>query len=271
MRSLSHFVVCILVLSGMLAEPTLHAQGLIGFDKGQYEEFYFRVKQFNEFVDRFNFEKDYLGEEISEEQQKELSRELMLATLFDHEDPRFVADGEEFSQEYLDLITDFINDICTNNHFLDGSSENIYARAICDAEFRGKPIVFSIILQQEKAGNQALKWVMKDMEADFLNFLEEDSIMLRFLPPTSDELDFMELRRAMSDSTHLDGYASRDFVYSPLSVFFFLRYSGEVKINSITEVEYIVKDIPGYEFTIHDFNRSSRNSGWLIRKLIRSQ
>ncbi len=267
MKRFTSFSLLLALLLCMIPGSKLYAQGLIGFEEGQYENFYFRVKQFNEFADRFNFEKDHIGKEISEEQQSELSREVLLVTLFDQADPRFNKDNKEYSQVYLDLVSAFINDVCENDLYLDGNSENVYARAICDGTFRNKKTNFSIILQQERVGRDALKWVMKDMEAEFLDFLEEDSIMLRFLPPTSDELDFMELRRALSDSTHLDGYAARDFEYSPLSVFFYFRHSGEMKVESISEVEYIVRDIPGYEFTLHDFNRSSKNSGWLIKDL----
>lgn len=264
-------IVFLLLLLPALSGLEIHAQNIIGFEEGQYAEFYYRVKQFNEFADRFNFEKDFIGEEISEEQAAELKREVLLVTLFDQEDPRLDPESKEFSQEYLDLITEFINTVCQNDLMLDRNSENVYARAICDGTYHGKSKEFSIILQQERVGRDALKWVMKDMEADFLEFLEEDSIMLRFLPPTSDELDFMELRRALSDSTHLDGYADKNFEYSPLSVFFFLRYSGVLNIETVLEVEYIIRDIQGYEFTLHDFNRSSKNSGWLIRELVRSK
>lgn len=256
-----------LLLLPALSGPEIYAQNLIGLEEDQYAEFYYRVKQFNEFADRFNFEKDYIGKEIGAEEAADLKREVLLLTLFDREDPRLNPESKEFSREYLDLITDFINSVCENDLFLDRNSENIYARAICSGLYHGKRKEFSIILQQEHVGRDALKWVMKDIEADFLEFLEEDSIMLRFLPPTSDELDFMELRRALSDSTHLDGYADRNFEYSPLSVFFFLRYSGVLHVETVLEVEYIIRDIPGYEFTLHDFNRSSKNSGWLIREL----
>jgi len=269
MNRISKFVFFLLLLPA-LAGFEIHGQNLIGFEEGQYAEFYYRVKQFNEFADRFNYERDFIGKEISEEKQAGLSREVLLVTLFDQEDPRIKADSKEFSQDYLDLITEFITTVCENDLMLDRNSENVYARAICSGKYHGKSKEFSIILQQERVGRDALKWVMKDMEADFLEFLEEDSIMLRFLPPTSDELDFMELRRALSDSTHLDGYADRDFEYSPLSVFFFLRYSGILNIETVLDVEYIVRDIPGYEFTLHDFNRSSKNSGWLIQDLLRT-
>ena len=124
-------------------------------------------------------------------------------------------------------------------------------------------------MRQEKTSEEALKWVIFEVKADFLDFLVPDTIMLRFLPPTSDELDFLELRRALSDSTHLDSYAHQEFGCDPLSVFFFLIFSGELTFQHVQTVEYIVRDIPGNEFILHYYNRSSQNSGWMIRELKR--
>ncbi len=262
------FTYIFLIFSFLLSlsySPRLYAQNFSISGDINISDFNFRVKQFSEFVDRFNFETDHKGEPIGEE--SELTRELLLATLFDQKDPRLQDVNDASSTEYMNLVKNLINDVCDNELYINKHSENIYARSICSGKYHNKNVDFSIILQQEIVGRDMLKWVVRDLEADFLEFLEVDTIMLKFLPPSSDKLDFMELRRAFSDSLHLDGYSYRDYKYDALSVFYYLLYSGEVKLESILEVEYIIKDIPGYEMVLKDFNRPSNNSGWLIRDL----
>lgn len=267
MKPFSHIFLIFSFLLSLSYNPCLNAQNFSISGDINVNEFNFRVKQFSEFVDRFNFETDHKGEPINEDGSSGLTRKLLLATLFNQDDARFMAENDASSAEYMNLVKNFINEVCENELYLNKHSENIYARSVCSGKYHKKDIDFSIILQQERVGRDMLKWVVRDMEADFLEFLEVDTIMLKFLPPSSDKLDFMELRRAFSDSTHLDGYSYRDYKYDPLSVFYYLLYTGEVKLESILEIEYIIKDIPGYEMVLRDFNRHSNNSGWLIRDL----
>ena len=81
---------------------------------------------------------------------------------------------------------------------------------------------------------------------------------LCFLPPSSDELDFMELRRALNDKDYLYQYAHREYNYDPLSVFFYLVYHDQLEIESIREVTYLVCAIPGWKIKVSDFNRQSK-------------
>jgi hypothetical protein len=50
-------------------------------------------------------------------------------------------------------------------------------------------------------------------------------------------------------------------------VFFYLLNNNELKIETVPEVNYRILDIPGWDIELTDFNRNSKNSGWLISDL----
>lgn len=231
------------------------------------EAFKFRVKQLTEFIDLFNNNIDYTSRGISAEQGKNLKREVILLNLFDLNDTRLIKDSANYSKQYEELASAFIRQVSENELHLTKSSEEIFAQAKTAGTFKGKAVKFDILLQQELVGKNMLKWSIADVHADFLEFLQKDTLMLRFLPPSSDELDFKELTRALKDLPYLDQYAVRDYSYDPLSVFFYLINTGELKVEAILEVKYKLLEIPGWEIELSDFNRISKNSGWLISDL----
>ncbi len=88
--------------------------------------------------------------------------------------------------------------------------------------------------------------------------------MVRFIPPTSHETDFINLKRALEDTDHLQDYASRDYNPDHLTLFFYAIKTGAIKYEYVEEVTYHIIDIPGWYFKVKDFNRNELNSGWLI-------
>jgi hypothetical protein len=231
------------------------------------QNFKFRVKQLSEFIDRFNNTIDIKEAEASGNEIIIVSRQTAIANLFNQADSRLDRQSEFYSADYEKSVREFILNVSRDSLHLSKGSENIFASAKTLGAYKNKPVSFEIILNQERVGKDMLKWVISDIQSDFLNIFEIDTVQLRFLPPSSDKLDFMELRRAMNDKKHLDQYADRNYQYSPLSVFFYLVHHDELKIESVQEVKYILYDIPGWQITLSDFNRNEKNSGWLISDL----
>lgn len=257
--SLVFLFLCILAVS--------NGQGITDHSATNEEAFKFRVKQLNEFIDLFNNNVDFESRGISLKESQSISRETVISSLLNMSDPRLDQEGGEYSKEYEETAKEFISVVANNNFIISKSSEDIYALATTTGTFKKQAVKFNIILQQELVGKNMLKWVISNVDADFLEFLKDDTINLRFLPPSSDELDFIELRRALNDVDYLDQYAYRDYSYDPLSVFFYFLNNGDLKIETVPEVRYMLFDIPGWTIELSDFNRTSKNSGWLISNL----
>jgi hypothetical protein len=248
-----------LLLGLLFSSIELCSQELLPDASLKHEVYAAWVKQFDDFALRFNGEPEY----------DEISRRSAVASLFNHEDARTLKDSEGFSPEYVSLAKEFIYMVCHDTLGIDRNSEEIFAAAETRGLLENKEVRAKIILRQERVGKDMLKWVIQDIEADFLDFLLTDTTMLRFLPPSSGELDFKELQRAMKDVDYLHYYAHKNYEYNPLSVFFYLLNSGALKIESIQEVKYRIYDIPGWCIILKDFNRNSKNAGWLIDDLYR--
>ena len=112
-----------------------------------------------------------------------------------------------------------------------------------------------------------VKWVISSVKGEFFNFLKNDSTYVRFIPPSSNETDFMNLKRALEDVNYLQYYTSKDYKPDYLTLFYYMLNSDLVKFDYVEEVNYSIIDLPGWCFRVKEFNRNEMNSGWLISDL----
>ena len=226
-----------------------------------------RTKQFNEFLDRFNYKTTFKGDPVDSAFKSKLPRGKMISSLFDLKDKRTDPSAKEFSKEYIELKTRFVNEVTGKNAEVARYSGNIIAEARSRVVYKGSPKSMSIFLAQEVVGESRIKWVILDAKGDVFNFLKSDTTFIRFIPPSSNETDFMNLKRALEDVSFLQYYAAKDYHPDYLTLFFYLINSGAMKFEYVEEVLYHITDIPGWSMTIKEFNRNELNSGWLISDL----
>lgn len=223
----------------------------------EQDRFVARIKQFNEFVDRFNYEADF-NDEIPDSAFMALyPRERYMTHLFN----RDLLTGPN---NKASLISSFIADVCNNNRYLYKYSPSIIAAAKTRIIYEGREDYITIFLNQEIVGNDMVKWVILDVEGGVLDFMQTDTSYIRFISPSSNETNFINLRRALADSLHLQDYAYANYDYDQLSVFFYCIYKGIIKVRQVEKITYHISDIPGWCFSVEEFNRSGYNSGWLI-------
>jgi len=235
---------------------------------GSEENIYLaRVKQFNEFVDRFNYKTDFRGEPVDSLFKVRISREKMLNYLFDLDDKRIFQGNDSFSQDFIKRKSQFISETTSKNLTIYKYSENIVAEAKSRIIFNGKPCIISIFLNQEIVGNDKVKWIILDVKGDMFDFVKRDTTTIRFIPPGSNETDFMNLKRALRDEGYLHYYASENFKFDRLSAFIFGIQTGIIKFDYVEEITYHIFDIPGWCLLVKEFNRHEMNSGWLITDL----
>lgn len=248
----------------------LFSQILADPRKEREEIFLARIKQFNEFTDRFNLKTDFYGNPADSAYLMKMPRERMLAMLFDLKDPRIVKQGNEYSAEYVKLKESFISDVTSGNIILYKYSPGIIAEARSMVTYRGQPQKIRLFMVQEIVGRDMVKWVIHSAKGTLLDVFRTDTSMVRFIPPSSNETDFMNLKRALEDTDHLAAYARNDYVPDKLTLLFTLLRSGQLRFEYVEEVIYHVTAIPGWYMQVRDFNRTELNSGWLITDLRRN-
>jgi len=248
----------------------MFSQILVDRQKEREEIFTARVKQFNEFVDRFNLKTDFIGNPVDSEFVARMPRERMISMLFDLKDPRLGKSGTDYSDDYVEAKKSFIGEVVNKGFMLDKYSPGIIAEARSRVISKGGPAKISLFLIQETVGRSMVKWVLYSVRGDLLEIFRSDTSMIRFIPPSSNDTDFINLKRALDDTGYLHYYAHNDYEPDYLTLFFSMISSGQIKFEYVEEVIYHVIEIPGWYIKVKDFNRAELNSGWLITDLKRN-
>ena len=267
-KSAWRYIVPVILL--FLINYSLFSQNLTDSQRDRENIFIARIKQFNEFVDRFNHKSDFNGNPADSAFRVKMPRERMITLLFDLEDPRITPSGDEYSDNYVKLKETFAEHVVRNNILLDKYSHGIIAEATARVIYNGEPRKIRLFLVQEVSENSSEKWVLNDAKGDILNIFKTDTSMVRFIPPSSNETDFINLRRALEDTDHLNYYASKDYDPDFLTLFFYFIKAGIIKYEYVEEVIYHIIDIPGWYLKVKEFNRNELNSGWLITDIARN-
>jgi hypothetical protein len=226
-------------------------------------DFAFEVKTIDEFIERFNNDKSTLIRQHLEKKfpDKEFGRLDMLRTLFNYEDPLW-------SQE--DALA-FSNDVIRPGaeQLLDFYSGSWFAEADCRVTHKGNPKKVRITLQvvvSDRTG--AAKWVICGARASFLDFSNRIDPK-KFLNPISHATDFIGLKKAMDDHVFVRNYLSEDFRESHLNKYLAAVATGDIVFNQIESISYHFLAVPGWLFTVKEYQRPGKNAGWLIQSLSR--
>jgi len=226
-----------------------------------------RTKQFNEFLDRFNYKTTFTGEPVDSAFRSKIPRDKMVNALFDLKDKRTDPASKDYSKDYVELKNRFIGEVIGKNLQVTRYSGKIIAEARSQVVYKGSPKRISVFLAQEVVNESRIKWVILDVKGEMFSFLKSDTTFIRFIPPSSNETDFMNLKRALEDISYLQYYAGKDYEPDNLTLFFYLVNTGVLKFEYVDEVIYHITDLPGWCMKIREFNRNDLNSGWLISDL----
>ena len=242
----------------------LQSQVYIGNPFNEYQ-MKARVKQLDEFVSRFNYEKDIEGI-VVKNQQDTAKRKIYVASLFNKE---LVTNAKEnVLQVYYEFIETVINP--SKPVYLHFSDTNWTAQAICKAVFKGKPVQISLFLKTEKINDDEYKWVINSVKGEIFDLKPDKKNPGLMISPVDNELSFMSL-------ADIDGAAGRNIVnysyknYSAdkLSVFNTLIYNELLNIEYVQKIVYHFYQVSGFIFTVEHFERESNNAGWLISSIIK--
>lgn len=222
-------------------------------------ELQFKVKQIDEFFQRFNYDIDYKWERPQEKNNFTLRKKNM-QTLFNYD--------VFSSQEKKIEINDFIDYVIDNQIRISYEDSTWYAMAYADAVYNGKKCELQIKLKTERIKDVYYKWVIADVNSPIFSLLQEgpkDSISIS---PAEHGVsfislpEFFDLNKANIRALYANGYKS-----SNLPVFEFLLRNKMLKINMVRSVKYYF-ELPYAHFCVERIEKEkSYNQGWLINSL----
>jgi hypothetical protein len=225
----------------------------------------YEVKQLDQFIARFNLSENIYGDkypqEIIDSSQMHISsrvnvRKKVLKSLFNYEN----------NKNDTVLIKSFIKDVSENSKEISFDNGNWFAIVNTTVKFDGIEKNAQIILQIEKNSKQEFKWVIRGVQANFLD--NNTKITADFINPMNHETYFIDLKKIFENKNSIKQYAYKDFNPDELSIFLYLISQNKIQLKHIYSISYHFLQIDNYIFTIDFFNRSSFNSGWLISNLM---
>jgi hypothetical protein len=139
------------------------------------------------------------------------------------------------------------------------------AVAQCHGKFNGKDTDFMLILNLENRGKDMYKWVISKAEGDIFALTPSYKSDMLMIMPDDHETNFMSLKRITADQDNLIlNYSQKDYNLDQTSVFFSFVNQGLLDIEYVSDLQFIFFQVKGWQFTIKEINRYSKNSGWLI-------
>jgi hypothetical protein len=258
----------------------LYASAQVIIDENKHIPFNYqiKVKQFNEFIDRFNYERDFLNQDIGPSFSDKITRQQYIGLLFDHSSATRSAGVHEGAGKDT-LIRGFIQTVCRDSVYIDKYSELVYAELKCRVTINEKSKVIYVLLKQEI--DHGLKWsivsvqsndsIGKKGETDHIQYLGQglNKEQPEYIPPLSNETNFMVLKKILTNSNNLGIYSAANYNPRRVIPFYYAVSTDELKFKYVESIAYFLFDVPGWTMNVRNFQRDTENSGWLIANIER--
>lgn len=223
--------------------------------------FAYQVKQIDEFIERFNNKENTLIKQYVKKKDTtaQFKREQMIKGLFNASDTSWK------KAEILQFIGQVSN--AEDPVYLNFFDANWYAEVNCAASYKGKPTTITLILKIQREKNGMSKWIVVSAIADFLRLpIRKDTTT--GLNPLSHATDFMNIDLLTTDKKNIRNYLPNHYQDEVLSVFLYEAQHNQLAIKQVNKITYHFLQIDGWIFTVNRFSRQTRNSGWLLSKLL---
>ena len=246
----SLFVTMVILWLGHLCDAS--AQTMVRPTDPNYAS---KVKLVDEFFDRFNGKEitPYIDKNKPDYKKQNLLSLFNIGMFKSRQDPLYI--------EADSLIGKVLRDsIC-----LDYRDSIWFAKAKCLAIMNGKETELTVWLNVEKRTEDMSKWVIARAEGEVLKMIPPKTKHNMMLLPNDHETNFISLHRMTKDTPRQSmRFARKDFTIDETSVFFTLVSMGLLKIEFVTDLQFVFYQVPGYRFSISYFEREKANCGWLI-------
>lgn len=218
------------------------------------EQYLAKVKLIDEFFARFN------GEELRNDLGPEYSdRESGVLLLFD------IAKYKSKNDSGFVAAKAFAHSAVNSGVKLNFEDKNWFAKIKCHGKLAQKKVTFNVILCVEERDSAMYRWAISDVEGDMFSNSRDKAHEELFIMPNDNEQFFMSIRNITTESyKFIDDYVKSGYKVDALSTFLTLVRSNQLKIDAVTDVEFIFLQVPNYSFTVKYFERQNNNAGWLI-------
>lgn len=208
-----------------------------------------KVKQLNEFIDRFN-------NNVS-------NSKLGLSKLNRSQNIRLLID-DSFYQNDSVISNNFIGSVIKDEFILAYNENNWYAQVECKVKYNGHNELVTLIMQIENDKDKKAKWVIKNVHIPFIKLASLNSSEY-FINPVNNETNFSDLSQYLKPE-NVKYIADSSFTADNMTLFMFLIQSRLIKFTQVDSIIYNVYT-PSYKFVINNYNRSGNTSGWLISNI----
>jgi len=224
------------------------------------------VKQFGQFIKRFNYEEDFDGNEIGPDFMSKVPRNEYIGLLFNVKDTRFNPSATG-NLEYSKLVDEFIEFVCNGTHLIAGNSQNIYVLANCEISTHGKNTLLDLVLKRSIRNGGACWEIANVLNIDKIVPNDENPGNINFIAPTSNEVNFTHLKRVFDDKENFEEYLDAGYRNDPLTRLKNEVQSGSIEFHHVSKMSYFIFDVEGWAITVDEYIRDDINSGWLVSNL----
>ncbi|MEM9673041.1 MAG: hypothetical protein ACFB15_06595 [Cyclobacteriaceae bacterium] len=244
----------------LIAASPIQGQDLIkAYDD---ENFAFQVKLVDEFIERFNnTDSTLIKKYLKEEYNLEVDRHDLIVSLFNFTDKNWDKA----------LIANFLNDVLQTSQppYLSFYDQNWYAKVVCLADYKAKPVSFELILSIEyDQESSTVNWAIRSLNSEDLGLCGNFDFS-KLLPPNAHGNHFLELRRVFA--TPEKYYDSAQGADNLMNRLLRLSQQKELVFQGVKDVSYHFLQIDEWIFEVEEFERNEENSGWLISELIKAE
>lgn len=240
--------------------------------------FVWQVKQVNEFIERFNNNdstllKKYAGDNVS---ANLISRERLILSLFN-------AEKKDWDKTEVKSFIKSVDDKA-NPRFLSMYGDKWYASLNCDVNWKGRRENAVLRLKLIRLPSNGYKWIITAVNGKFLNIVAPAGAVNQAgftmpaavnkttsLNPMSHGTDFMDIYQVNTDKKNIANYFDEmDNLDAATQRFIQEIINSNAQITRVNNITYHFNQIDGWAFDIQQYNRQTRNSGWLISKLTKT-
>lgn len=216
-----------------------------------------KVKQIDDFVDRFNNELNFIsnGNIIKNKLPPETRSKLLSSLIYSE------------NVKNTELVNEFVNLVDAEGYYLKFGDDDIKCILSVASLFNEKQFNFDFHLKIEKLNDGSMKWVIVDVNSTSYPWNSIAQNPQKFINPSNHNLRFSNLFRIINGENDIQGVFEESFELDNLSIIIHEIMRGNMAIKSITDVNYSFSILEKYKVLVSYFDTSGKQSGWLISNI----